>query len=136
MTQLQDDIKYGLSYENKLFDSIQKKYPNIKKTGFYYFVDYESDDCIIELKSRRCTSMQYSTTMMPRNKIDKMVNYGKKAILIFNFTDCVKYLQLSEEIVDKFECGMGGRRDRLYKEYKEYYYIPIELLKTFDIRIQ
>jgi len=126
----QQDLDFGFKAEDDLFSKIKENYgENICKTAKNCRVDYESEDVLIELKSRRNTYSKYPTTMISKSKIDYMLKSGKKSICLFNFTDGVYTIEITENIVEQFELRQGGRWDRGRPELSQYYYIPIELLK-------
>ena len=57
------DLQFGFKAEDDLFSMIKEKYgDNICKTQNNCRVDYESEDVLIELKSRRNTSKKYPRT--------------------------------------------------------------------------
>ena len=129
----QRDLDYGFKAEDDLFSKIKENYgENICKTAKNCRVDYESEDVLIELKSRRNTYSKYPTTMISKSKIDYMLKSGKKSICLFNFTDGVYNIEITENIVRQFELREGGRWDRGRPEMSQYYYIPIELLKILQ----
>ncbi len=125
----QRDLDFGFKAEDDLFSKIKENYgENICKTAKNCRVDYESEDVLIELKSRRNTYSKYPTTMISKSKIDYMLKSGKRSICLFNFTDGVYNIEITENIVRQFELREGGRWDRGRPEMSQYYYIPIEIL--------
>lgn len=128
----QRDLKYGFQKEDDLFSKMKDKYgENICKTKALCRVDYESDDVEVELKSRRNIYSKYPTTMISKGKIDYMMNSHKQSFCAFNFTDGLYDIEITPDIINKFELRDGGRNDRGREERNQYYYIPIELLKQF-----
>ncbi len=124
------DLDFGFKQEDDLFSRIKDKYgEKVCKTEKNCRVDYESDDVLIELKSRRNTYSKYPTTMISKSKIDYMLKSGKRSICLFNFIDGVYNIEITKDIINQFELREGGRRDRGRPELNQYYYIPIELLK-------
>tara|TARA_E500000305_G_C4009825_1_gene232089 strand:- start:947 stop:1393 length:447 start_codon:yes stop_codon:yes gene_type:complete len=134
----EQDKSYGVSQEDRLLCKIQQKYANVQKTSKHDKVDYVSNDYIIELKSRRCRFYTYKTTMISKGKIDYILEtcaqLNKKGICMFNFDDGLYEVEITPDVVDKFECGFSGRKDRGRKEYDLYYFIPIEMLKIFEFQ--
>jgi len=123
------DYNFGFKKENELFSKIKDKYgDNINATNRMSLIDYESDDVIIELKSRRNKYSQYPTTMISKSKIDYMLKSGKKSICLFNFIDGVYNIEIDKNIINQFELRTGGRTDRGRPELSQYYYIPIDML--------
>ena len=130
---LQQDLNFGFKKEDELFSRIKDKYgEGLCKTEMYCRVDYESDDVLVELKSRRNNYNKYPTTMISKSKIDYMLKSGKKSICLFNFIDGLYDIEITEDIINQFELRGGGRWDRGRPETNLYYYIPIELLKMLQ----
>ena len=126
----QKDLDFGFQKEDDLFSKIKDKYgENVCKTAKNCRVDYESEDVLIELKSRRNTYSKYPTTMISKSKIDYMLKSGKRSICLFSFTDGLYNIEITEDIINQFELREGGRWDRGRPEINQYYYIPIELLQ-------
>jgi len=123
------DLNFGFQKEDDLFSTIKNKYgENICKTAKNCRVDYENEDVLIELKSRRNTYSKYPTTMISKGKIDYMLKSGRRSICLFNFIDGLYNIEITPEIISQFELREGGRWDRGCPELNQYYYIPIEIL--------
>ena len=135
MNKHEQDLNFGLSQEDHLLHTIQQKYPNVIKTNLHSPIDYECKDYVIELKSRRCKHTTYPSTMISKSKIDFMLTSSKKGVCLFNFVDGLYEIEITPQVIDKFECGYTGRTDRGRKEYNLYYFIPRELLNIFGIQI-
>lgn len=126
---MQRDLKYGFKKEDDLFGKIKAAYgESLKKTAHMCRWDYENDENIVELKSRRNKYKQYPTTMIGAAKVDKMLETGKKCHGVFNFTDGIYSIELTKDKIDQFELRQGGRWDRGLAELNQYYYIPINQL--------
>ena len=129
MLKRKRDLEFGFQKEDDLFSRIKDKYgENICKTAKTCRVDYESEDVLIELKSRRNTYNKYPTTMISKSKIEYMLKSGKRSICLFSFTDGLYNIEITENIIEQFELREGGRWDRGRPELNQYYYIPIEIL--------
>jgi len=89
--------------------------------------DFEGNNILIELKSRRCNSFTYPTTIIGINKF-KNIDPNKKYILLFSFTDFVLYIEYDEPLFNTFEIKTITRRDRGRIESSKYFHIPIQLL--------
>ena len=126
---MQRDLKYGFKKEDDLFSKIKGAYgEGLKKTSSMCRWDYENDENVVELKSRRNKYKQYPTTMIGQTKVDKMLDTGKKCYGVFNFTDGIYSIELTKDKIDQFELRQGGRWDRGRPELNQYYYIPIKQL--------
>ena len=122
------DLSYGLQKEKEVYEVLVKYYPNLEATPIYCYWDYENDDYIIELKSRRCKKAHYPDTMIPLKKVKAMLRNKKKSISVFNFTDGLYYYPLTEESIKCCRQSKGGRLDRGSYEIEYYLYIPIDKL--------
>ena len=119
--------------EDDLFSKIKGVYGhNLCKTSNMCRWDYESDDVLVELKSRRNKYSAYPTTMIGKGKIDAMLKSDKRSFCVFNFTDGVYSVEITPDIIEKFELRQGGRWDRGRPELNQYYYIPIKLLSPIS----
>jgi hypothetical protein len=126
------DLQFGFQREDDLFSKMKDKYgENICKTQAGCRVDYESEDVLVELKSRRNKYRTYPTTMISKGKIDYMLNSDKQSFCAFSFTDGLYDIEITPDIISKFELKQGGRWDRGRAELNQYYYIPIEMLNQF-----
>lgn len=128
------DYNFGKKNEEQLLERLQNNFgrdlsPTKSKVCP---VDFCSDSIVIELKTRRNNLRRYPTTMISKSKIDYMLESGKKAYVVFNFTDGIYYIEITKESIEKFSLAKGGRYDRGRPEVNIYYYIPIELLCKLD----
>ena len=66
------DSVFGIKAEDDRKLILQEKYHlELNKTSYYCKFDFTSNDAIFEIKSRRCKSTQYPTTMITASKIIK-----------------------------------------------------------------
>ena len=106
----------------------------LTKLGEYNTFDFQdSNGRFYEVKCRTNAYNKYPTTMIGANKIDKANRFTKPTYFIFKFTDGIYYLEYTKEKLDLLNLDVGGRKDRGVLEYKNYYYIPIELLIKIEI---
>ena len=129
------DIEFGTDNEQRLLNTIQTFFNDdtiIKITTKYSPFDYMGNNCLIELKSRRCNSSTYPTTIIGINKFNQ-IDPNIKYILIFSFTDIVLYIDYDEELFNTFSIKTVSRRDRGRIESAKYYHIPIKNLKPIII---
>ena len=134
-TQKIQDIEFGTNNEQKLLNTIQTFFNDdtiIKIETKYSAFDYIGNNCLIELKSRRCNSSTYPTTIIGINKFNQ-IDPNIKYILIFSFTDIVLYIDYDEELFNTFSIKTVSRRDRGRIESAKYYHIPIKNLKPIII---
>ena len=121
------EYKYGLNGELKCNDLICNKF-NVKKNDNRWAVfDFESDEYLIELKTRRCKSTQYKDVMMNAPKINKARETDKKVIFVYNFIDGIYYWEYDKSV--ELRNDLNGRMDRGIYEEQIMYYIPIHLMQ-------
>jgi len=126
--KLNKDLEFGCNKEKELLQKLKTLDPDILFTKKFCCYDYESDNTIIELKSRRNKYNKYPTTMIGNNKIKNFLSLDKDVYLVFSFTDGIYYVKCDDELIKKCDICKGGRYDRGRPEVKEYCYIPINLL--------
>jgi hypothetical protein len=120
------EYRYGLNGEIQCNELICNKFNVIKNANRWAVFDFESDEYLVELKTRRCKSTQYKDVMMNAPKINKARETDKKVIFVFNFLDGVYYWQFDKNITLRED--MNGRSDRGIYEEQIMYYIPINLM--------
>jgi len=125
------DYIFGTNNEVEFIDILKSKFGDdiIQVENKNCTYDYENDEYIFELKSRRNEKLKYATKMIGYNKIKSYKKLNKKVVLCFKFTDCNCYYEYDEN--DKFEVKRGGRKDRGRYEYTDYLFIPVEKLIDF-----
>lgn len=103
-------------------------------TDRYATFDFISEDenIILELKSRRCKSNQYPTTIVGLNKIEKakeLVKNDKTVKFLFNFTDGLyEWCDL-----ENYKIKKGGRTDLIGEAgWRDYAHIKIDNLKLLQ----
>ena len=125
-----DEI-FGLSKEEENLALIRELFgPTLQKTDKWFSFDFSSEDCFVELKSRRCTHDKYPDTMIGMNKLNYCQKTTKDVYFCFAFTDGLYYWKHNDdEYRDALEIRKGGRTDRGFDETKEYAYIKSSFLK-------
>jgi hypothetical protein len=129
------DEKFGEAEEKKLEGLFRKVFcPKLKKTTFKYAsFDFESEDVVIELKSRRCAKDTYPTSMIGCNKIQKMECEKRMCFIVFNHTDGVYFWKYdSKEALKAIEYRKAGRTDRGFDERKLHCFIDNKYLLKID----
>lgn len=87
---------------------------------------------LVEVKSRSTARLQYSTTMVGANKIEKGKKYveaGWLVLFAFEFTDGIFYHSYEGE---ELEIRLGGRTDRGRQEIKDYAFLDAKSLIRLD----
>ena len=133
------DIEFGLTKEDEYYEILKDCFDETleKTNNKYNLFDFIGKDCYIELKSRRNTHDKYPDTMVGYNKIEFAKSTYKTVIFCFAFTDGLYYYVFDKTHLanNTLRVDYGGRSDRGYEEYKQYCYIPVELLKSTSKRI-
>jgi hypothetical protein len=132
MRTFRQDLAKGMTSEEFCHPFLQRltSAPLRRLEPFARF-DYESEDCLIELKTRlNVSSKSYSTTMINKHKVDAAKGKSKKVYYAFRFTDGIYYIQYSPELFDTFQSLPLTIQDRAdYIEVEEdKMFIPIENL--------
>jgi hypothetical protein len=102
-TMKSNDLNYGLEKEEVIKNTIENFF-NVKlkkpKNKFSRY-DYKSKGVRYEIKSRKFKSDLYDTTFLCKSKIDyyNKIKGKKKFILIFNFTDKIKYIEFTDDLL-------------------------------------
>lgn len=132
--QKQLDLQFGFKKEQDVQPRLEQHFnvKLVKQSGCAIF-DYVNDDksVYIELKARRNTKNQYPTTMVGYNKIVEAIELLKNNTTVyfaFSFTDRLSYYKFNPDTFKNSWIAKGGRCDRGKYEYKQYVYIPVNLL--------
>jgi hypothetical protein len=121
---------FGLKGELACNDLICEQFKVKKNISRWATFDFESDECLVELKTRRIKSTQYKDVMMNAPKIDKARETDKKVIFVYNFLDGLYYWEFDKSVVLRQD--LNGRSDRGIYEEQIMYYIPINLMKKMN----
>jgi hypothetical protein len=124
------EYAYGKISENMLADQIYRKFGVFQCADKYSHFDYESDDTLVELKSRRVLSTAYPDYMMNGCKLYAAQKSGKTVYFVFRFTDGVFYWKYDASV--PLRNDYNGRRDRGCDETQFMYYLPSALFKPID----
>ena len=131
---LQNDLDFGNTAELSLQQQFENHFDcKLNQTPPKHLFDFinEEKKIMLELKTRRNTKNQYNTTMVGYNKIQeaqRLKQEGWSIYFVFYFTDNVCFYEFDSIHNDWVK--NGGRRDRGRLEYKQYYYIPVNLLHS------
>jgi len=123
-----------LGYKNEIIAKpLLEKFFNCKlvKTDDFATFDFYSDECLIELKSRRNTKNHYPDTMVGYNKIRYAFYCGKPVYFCFLFTDGLFYYEFNKDDLNNGNIIIkkGGTVRRGMNEIKDYAYIKTNMLK-------
>ena len=130
MVNWENSYKYGEKKEKELLPILQEYFgKDIKRNekGRFAKYDYTDKKVNYELKSRTNKMKQYPTTMITQNKVERN-DADKDLILLFNYTDCLAYIEYEEEQFKQYTTESFSRLKQSWDE-KPHLYIPIEHLK-------
>ena len=130
LEKLEADRKYGFSSEDANVETFKSflSCPHLKQNNQFDLFDYESDEYLVELKTRRCKSNTYPDTMIPINKIDFCKTSTKTIYFFFQFIDGLFFWEFNAAQLPLLRFDTGGRCDRAKNEIKKYAYIPFKIL--------
>ena len=125
------DMDFGFSEEDTIKPLLDEHFGELKKLDKYNPFDFENEEYIIEVKSRRIPHNKYNSLMFNYSKIEKLDTYDtdKTAIFVFNCEDGIYYWEYDSS---QFTIGRGGRCDRGCNEYSQMAYVDIKYLKCIE----
>jgi len=102
--QLEKDLKFGLSEEKKVIIKLENYFNiKLKQNTLYSTIDFENENYLFELKSRRINHNQYYTAFISKNKIDYFEKSKKQCYVVWNYLDGIFYLKYEKELFKKFK---------------------------------
>ena len=133
MVHFENDYKFGIENQINILPILKSYFnsdiiPHLGSKWAKY--DYSDKDTVYELKTRKVRKKTYPTTLLTCNKVVESI--GKKIVFLFHFKDELSYIEYDKELFSTFEKRPYSRIGEVYDE-KDYYFIPIEHLKTINI---
>jgi len=128
-----EDLDFGLNAEITIKERLEVVFGELKpKKVKNDPFDFDGDNLVIELKSRRINHNKYDTLFFGKNKFDKGVLYqqeGVRVVYVFNCLDGIYYWEQNDQ-----ECfhKRGGRFDRGRPEIQMLTNVPIKYLKNLE----
>jgi|ETNvirenome_6_85_1030632.scaffolds.fasta_scaffold06887_5 hypothetical protein len=124
------DYNFGITQERAVLPELQKLFGESlqKSANKYCQYDFFNDECLVELKSRRCKSTTYPTTMIGAKKLELAADTSVKVYFCFNFVDGLFYHQVDPDFDYTPFISKGGRIDRGKPEMRQYIYLPVDKL--------
>lgn len=126
------DRAFGIAEEEKQFDKLKEKFGDdlVRIPSRYSKMDFKSDNCYVELKSRRCNHDTYEDTMVGEKKLRFAKERNQNTFFAFNFQDGIYYWKYNEDDIasGKVKIKEGGRFDRGRVEKDTYAYIHKDIL--------
>lgn len=129
-----EDLRFGLNAETDILPILEKQFGELKKKKSKNDpFDFDGDNLVIELKSRRINHDKYDTLFFGKNKFNKGIFYqqeGVRVYFVFNCLDGIYYWEQNEK-----ECfhKRGGRFDRGRPEVQMLTNVPTKYLKKIEI---
>ena len=122
MVHYNESYKFGKEQETIVLPIINKYFNRDIKPykERYSKYDFYDDKHLYELKSRTCCLNTYPDTMITANKI----NLDKPLILLFNFRDCLAFIEYDECRFSTYTQTMFSRAG-IAGDEKLHIYIPI-----------
>tara|TARA_R110002153_G_scaffold249066_1_gene405313 strand:- start:990 stop:1409 length:420 start_codon:yes stop_codon:yes gene_type:complete len=121
------DLEFGFQSEDDTLFRIKEVFgADIEKTGMYDTFDFENEEYMIELKTRRIHSKQYPDLMIGLQKLEIAETANKKCIILWKLTDGLFMWECNR---DDYTVRMGGRTDRGRDERRFMAFIPMNILK-------
>lgn len=110
----------------------------IKLPYLYEVIDFEGVASWAELKSRRCASDTYDTTIIGINKGWEAVKHmkrGKKVFFVFKFTDGLFYIRFIPKLFDTYTLGdITTFRDNKSDPRGAHLHIPVSHLTRWQVK--
>ncbi len=130
MVHWKQSYSYGKKKEEVVLPIIQKYFGKNISSNQDQFAKYDffDDDTNYELKSRTNTKDYYPTTMITKNKVEEC---GKDLKLLFNFKDCLAYIQYDKEQFKNYTTENFSRLGADWDE-KPHLYIPVNHLTVIQ----
>jgi len=126
MVNWEHSYKYGRQKEEVVLPIIREYFGReiSSSKGRYAKYDFFDGDTFYELKSRTNKKDCYPTTMITKNKVEEC---DKDLKLLFNFKDCLAYIQYDEEQFKNYTTEQFSRLGAGWDE-KPHLYIPVNHL--------
>jgi hypothetical protein len=122
------DVTFGLHNEPIVIHKLSQHFnePIEKTTDRYCQYDAFSPTTKYEIKSRRCKSSTYETTIVP---VHKVANINDRLVFVFHFTNGLFYIVYDQQVFDTFEKrNVTAYREGIANIPVLHYFIPIKQL--------
>jgi hypothetical protein len=123
------DFAYGCHNEPIVIHHLSKYFnePIEKTKDRYCLYDAFSNTTKYEIKSRRCKSTTFATTIIPIHKV--IANDDVRLVFVFHFTDGLFYIVYDKDVFDKFEKKhITAYRQGIANIPVLHYFIPVSQL--------
>jgi len=128
MVHWNNSYTYGKGQEPKVIETLQEYFARVIKATEGQYAKYDATDetTDYEIKSRTNSMKAYPTTMITCNK---MTDATRPLVLVFNFTDCLAYIEYDAEKFSQYVTAPFSRARCCWDE-KMHVYIPVEHLSV------
>jgi hypothetical protein len=125
MVHFENSYQFGKQKENDVLPIIKEYFNRDIKasTNKWAKWDFTDETANYELKSRTNYLDKYPDTMITANKITDVRD--KKTIFLFNFTDCIAYIEYTEDGFKDYTTKEFSRA-KIKEDEKKHIYIPVE----------
>ena len=132
-----NDLDFGLNAEDEVKEELENYFGPLKKKKVKNDpFDYDGNNLVIELKSRRINHDKYDTLIFGKNKYDRGVLYNKERVRVFYVFNCLDGKWVWEQNKDECFFKNGGRFDRGRPEVQNLCNVPLEhLTKIEDFKL-
>jgi hypothetical protein len=130
---LKNDIAFGTGLESPVIERLSKYFgEEVKKVEYQYSLfDAQSETTKYEIKSRRCRSDQYPTTIIG---INKACPEGGRLVFVFHFTNGLYYIEYNADKFASYEIKhVEAVRKGGVRTLKPHYFIPVGDLTKINI---
>ena len=128
-----EDLDFGLNAEINIEDTLKKYFKGLrKKKGKNDPFDWDIDNGVLELKTRRINHDKYDTLFFGKNKFDKGECYLKEGMRVYYIFNCKDGIYYWEQNASQCFHKKGGRFDRGRPEVQMLTNVPIQHLKKLD----
>ena len=127
------DLRFGLDAEVNIRDELDKYFRDVKKKKLHNDpFDFDMDNGVIEVKSRRIAHDKYDTLFFGKNKYDKGCQYQEEGMRVYYIFNCSDGIYYWEQNTDECFHKKGGRFDRGRPEIQLLTNVPTQYLKKLD----
>jgi hypothetical protein len=128
MRTFTQDYTRGIQGEIDIHSVLEEAFdcPLTKTTNPKHSMDFEGDNCWIEIKTRfGISSDSYATMLLPDIKVKFALLATKPVYFVFNLTDGIFYCRFNKELFETYRVEDVCRRDRGETKAVRHYHIPV-----------
>ena len=124
------EYEFGRASETQLSTLMMTKFGVTQSLDKYAHFDYESEDTLVELKTRRILSTSFPDYMMNGCKLRAAAASGKKVYFVYRFLDGIFYWQFDPTVTTRID--YNGRKDRGRDETQLMHYLPSSVFRPLE----